>query len=599
MTDAPADPGAPEMFRFLRDTGRLPALSVLTDAQLRNVIDSAYVESTRPFTDGEAAHALSTVQTWSRSWNTDRGEMFLPLLADTLDVTVEVLRPDPATGMGTVTRVGSPTTGRVLEVHYWGLNHYTASDAGPLTTPATTPATTTTSPATGTGTGTGTGTVPVSHAPRTPQDTPSAQPPGRHRPAPRRNPADDQPAPRTTTPAHPDTWHHLRPHARPATLHTERFDPHTDPHTDPPRPGTLAGTTTLIRTQIRRIQTPTGHWIRDYTLNLPVTTTDPAHTTRLQQRLTTLVDTHLNNRYLLPTSHDQFHLNITLHSHPTHPETITLTHTPHPTRPDQRHLDLSHTDTQLLHELLHYLGLPDEQHDNDHLFRNHPHSTAVHADGLMATTTPTTPIPHRYLATIEDLTDTHTRLHNHPHDPTHTPDTNPETTPTDPDATPLPATDPPTWPTSHAPTADPPARTALPSSYVNSYGSVPDGKVGLVYLEPFTEQVTEGLHRQVYEALGLDADDPPESVRDQVRDRLSRESLALHLPYLRANGGHRVTVRIGGRDRTVDVRLTLADPRASLRQGRFDARDPDKHVERRGLGTRENFSGQPSGTYRT
>ncbi|MGP2443073.1 hypothetical protein ACTT8P_38345, partial [Streptomyces sp. JW3] len=284
---------------------------------------------------------------------------------------------------------------------------------------------------------------PTSNAPRTPHDTPSTQPPGRNRPAPHRNPQDDQPAPTTPHPAHPDTWHHLRPHTPAATLHTERYDPYTNPHTNPPRPGTLAGTTTLIRAHIRRIQTPTGQWVRDHTLNLPVTTTNPHHTTQLQTRLKQLTNTHLNNRYTLPTSGDQFHLTINLINDPTHPETITLTHTPNPTRPNQRHLDLGHTDTQLLHELLHYLGLPDEQQDNDHLFRNHPHTTATHTNGLMATTTPTTPIPHRYLTTIETITDTNTPLH---HLPPNTP------TPTDPDTTPLPATQPPTWPTSHAPT---------------------------------------------------------------------------------------------------------------------------------------------------
>ncbi len=134
---------------------------------------------------------------------------------------------------------------------------------------------------------------------------------------------------------------------------------------------------------------------------------------------------------------------------------------------------------------------------------------------------------------------------------------------------------------------------------MNSYGSLPDGSVGLVYAEPFSDEVIEGLHGQVYEALGLDADDPPESVREQLRSALNRDNLGLQLPYLRSNGGHRITVTVDGRDHAVDVQLTLSDARASLRRGRFDPRDPDKHVERRGFGTRENFSSQPSGTYRT
>ncbi|WP_037840736.1 hypothetical protein, partial [Streptomyces sp. NRRL F-6676] len=66
----------------------------------------------------------------------------------------------------------------------------------------------------------------------------------------------------------------------------------------------------------------------------------------------------------LPTSHDQFHLTVTLHNAPHHPETINLTHTTNPSRANQRHFDLNHSDADLLHELLHYLGLPDEQRDN-------------------------------------------------------------------------------------------------------------------------------------------------------------------------------------------------------------------------------------------
>lgn len=72
-----------------------------------------------------------------------------------------------------------------------------------------------------------------------------------------------------------------------------------------------------------------------------------------------------------------------------------------------------------------------------------------------------------------------------------------------------------------------------------------------------------------------------------------------HLPYLRSLGGHRVTLRVDGTDRSVDVRLALDGGRPSARQGELDTSDPDKHVERRGQGTRENVSAQPSGTFST
>ncbi|MYU48263.1 hypothetical protein GTV15_18805, partial [Streptomyces sp. SID7803] len=181
------------------------------------------------------------------------------------------------------------------------------------------------------------------------------------------------------------------------------------------RPGLLSGATTLIRAQVRRIQAPSGPWVRDYTLNLPpVNAADPPqHTARLAQRLGRLVEDHLNTGYALPASGDQLHVNVNLVDSPEHPEAITLTHTDKPARPDQTHLDLNHTDSQLLHELLHYLGLPDEQRDNDFLFRNHSDATAVRTDGSWPPSTPPAPasLPHRYLAVIENVTDSGPQLH--------------------------------------------------------------------------------------------------------------------------------------------------------------------------------------------
>ncbi|WP_213087780.1 lonely Cys domain-containing protein [Streptomyces griseoaurantiacus] len=149
------------------------------------------------------------------------------------------------------------------------------------------------------------------------------------------------------------------------------------------------------------------------------------------------------------------------------------------------------------------------------------------------------------------------------------------------------------------PTVPPPPRTQVESSYVRRYGALPDGSVGLVQLPAFSPEVLAGLHEQVYSELGVDPDNPPADVREQVEDRLSGAQLALNLAYVRSAGGHRVTIRVDGTDHTIDVQLTLSHPRPSTRQGLFDTRDPDKHVERRGFGTRETYSGQPSGTYRT
>ncbi|MYW12522.1 hypothetical protein GT034_29880, partial [Streptomyces sp. SID2563] len=136
-------------------------------------------------------------------------------------------------------------------------------------------------------------------------------------------------------------------------------------------------------------------------------------------------------------------------------------------------------------------------------------------------------------------------------------------------------------------------------SYLGGYGRRHDGQVGLVLMEPFSPDVVDAVHRQVIAALGRPAPRPDDPVLAQLRDVLSASQMTQHLPYLRSLGGHRVTLRVDGTDRSVDVRLALDEGRPSARQGELDTSDPDKHVERRGQGTRENVSAQPSGTFST
>ncbi|MGH1556177.1 hypothetical protein ACRAWF_43570 [Streptomyces sp. L7] len=137
------------------------------------------------------------------------------------------------------------------------------------------------------------------------------------------------------------------------------------------------------------------------------------------------------------------------------------------------------------------------------------------------------------------------------------------------------------------------------ASYLGGYGQRHDGQMGLVQMEPFAPDLVDGLHHQVLGALGRRDPGPGDPVLAQLRDVLSEQQLTQHMPYLRSLGGHRITVTVDGVSRQVDVRLTLGDRRPSVRQGSLDTSDPDKHVERRGYGTREIVSSQPSGTFST
>ncbi|UXX95849.1 hypothetical protein N7U49_35705 [Streptomyces sp. AD2-2] len=416
----PAPAGTPpsnaRMFAYLRALNALPTVATMTPDERRALLVAGYHESTAPITAPEAAVLDHAVRNWSTEWANRVGDAFLPLLADTLGAPIHVFQPMPAALAGTTATGGprgivlpyGPTTNTpALEVHYTGLNHYSASNVNTVAAPPN---------------------ITPSKAPRGPGDADSVQPDGRYRPQPVRDTADDQPAARINDPAPKDSWHGLRRHARPAVHSTERFDPHAD-QSNPPRPGTLSGASTLIRTRVRRIQAPNGQWIRDYTVNLPVTASDPAVATRLNARITRLLDTHLNSGLALPGSRDQLHINLNLIEDPAHPETVTLTDTEKPGRADQLHLDVNHSDEDLLHEVLHYLGLPDEQRDNDFLLRNHANSTTVRTAGLMATTQGQVHIPRRYLRIIEDVTASGPQLHDHTGQDESTPAENPDTTP--------------------------------------------------------------------------------------------------------------------------------------------------------------------------
>ncbi|HBF80752.1 MAG TPA: hypothetical protein DD420_12745, partial [Streptomyces sp.] len=158
-----------------------------------------------------------------------------------------------------------------------------------------------------------------------------------------------------------------------------------------------------------------------------------------------------------------------------------------------------------------------------------------------------------------------------------------------------------------APPVAPQTEVAAPaelSEYMRSHGAQHDGHIGLVIHEPTPDPVLEGLHRQIIRALGVDpAGAEGQELRTRLRDVLSAEEVELNRPYLRSRQGHRMTLRHGGRDRSVDVRLAYADPRKSPKYGRNTGERPptlpDMQVELRAAGGQSSSHAESSGNLRT
>ncbi|MCZ4088295.1 hypothetical protein O1W17_41185, partial [Streptomyces sp. H34-S5] len=399
-------------------------------------------------------------------------------------------------------------------------------------------------------------------------------------------------------PVRPGQWRHRRPSAPAAPLHLDWFDPASDPLDERRAPGTLHGLTTLVRARIRRIQADDGRWVRDVALHLPVRFGpgfDPAELPAFQERMRALLAVHANHGLRLPGSGDQLHVELVLTHAPGHAEAVELSRGDDPGRSDQLHIRLGggpeRDDAVALHEILHYTGLRDRARDPQSLFRR---LLAAGATGVMAdpTALPATgAITETDLRTLESALDSGPVVRDHPLTPG---------TPTAPPAEPDPGPLPPDehdgrWDSSRAPRD----WSAPLSAYVAGYGTGYDGNVGLVHVEPLSDAVVDGLHRQILTRLGIPLTAPQDHpVRVQLRERANAVELARQLPYLRSSG-RRFTVTHEGRERMVDVRLGLRDPVRSGRYGANSVEDPEGRVERRGQGSSESSGSQNSGNVRT
>ncbi|WP_435195188.1 hypothetical protein [Streptomyces sp. NRRL F-5630] len=121
-----------DLFTYLDDRGLLPPVTSLGTTGLRTLLERSYPVSDAPLDGGEYASLRRTVADWSSRWNSPEGEVLVPLLAQALDLRVDVLVGGDGPGTRLLTTVGPETAPRRTEVYYSGNNHYDGSDATPI-----------------------------------------------------------------------------------------------------------------------------------------------------------------------------------------------------------------------------------------------------------------------------------------------------------------------------------------------------------------------------------------------------------------------------------------------------------------------------------
>ncbi|UUU44120.1 hypothetical protein [Streptomyces sp. NBC_00162] len=270
-------------------------------------------------------------------------------------------------------------------------------------------------------------------SPAVPENSPYSQPG-------RREPEQVTPTDRPVTPEQWSGWkwapgrEDVPP---PARIRTERFDPAADPDDPGPYSGTadrrggglLDGRATLINAEVQRFNVPAqdggpGRTVRLVQVTLPVATDgsySAAEVAALRDRMQGLLDAHVNLGFELPRTKDQLRMEVRLvpmpvpQDGPKGRDWITVSQDGGPGRDsDQLNFRLhgddadpvsaTRDDAMLLHELLHYAGLPDRYHDARSLFRHAPEQ--ADASGLMAQLTlPEGTFPRAYLEAIENVTE--------------------------------------------------------------------------------------------------------------------------------------------------------------------------------------------------
>ncbi|GAA4509200.1 hypothetical protein GCM10023191_070070 [Actinoallomurus oryzae] len=258
-----------------------------------------------------------------------------------------------------------------------------------------------------------------------------------HRPAGPVKPV-KEPAKKVARPASPDDWRNELPKAPVVPVETERLDPKFSFVTsgvNSREEFEAQGAGVQVRANVQRIQAANGTWVRHHVIALAV---DPrpgvteSDVKKLEEVLNDLLHEHVNDRgYELPKSKDQLSIQAILRIDPGHRQAVRIgTGTTVRKRtgeeekgPDARQWGLGDPLRDLLHELLHYLGLPDEYENGKFVFRKRRRSSVsdeavstVRSDGIMSAADwdPSQEMPARYARIIENVVDATAVLRDHP-----------------------------------------------------------------------------------------------------------------------------------------------------------------------------------------
>ncbi|KJK48275.1 hypothetical protein UK23_17460 [Lentzea aerocolonigenes] len=180
-------------------------------------------------------------------------------------------------------------------------------------------------------------------------------------------------------PVSPDSWQGRREGAHVRTVDTEVAGVTTYS-----TPSNVAAYRTLVNYDLRRIETSPGSFVQEYTVKVhlrPAAGVDPAVLEQVRAKTRDGVDSLLNQGYRLPSG-DQFHLNVEFTDNAADAHTTVEVKDVHS---NQLEWNPTATPGVYAHEMLHYLGAPDEYVDATRVFLERESRSSVHTDdgGMM------------------------------------------------------------------------------------------------------------------------------------------------------------------------------------------------------------------------